>query len=311
MIIVVYTADKALEALLTEKVGIIMKAFAAIVADKICAVSAVGLLTGRKGMVGTFLNSFHTLKAYFTVKTIFLSTIEAEQTIPAYIFIVLLTDVAMILRGAPTIFAEIAKMAHFRIFTIIAGFAAYAGVLHHTVRAVVIVIARLVFVYRARRSVHKASTAGFTMCVESIPAVITTQTSVTCVVDVFATIYTMILRIDHTVCAEVTGVTNLILGECFAAFFAMVLFVAIARLRVFGAVWSAVAEPVVKSVAAAILTFGTILVSCKYRQCRCRKCPKHHHEYKQHTHNSFHNFMFHKFPPLEKFFLFTKACFYF
>lgn len=71
--------------------------------------------------------------------------------------------VAMILRGAPTIFAEIANMAHIGIFTIIAGFAVYAGVLHHTVLAVVIVTARLVVVYRARRSIHKAATAGITM----------------------------------------------------------------------------------------------------------------------------------------------------
>lgn len=71
--------------------------------------------------------------------------------------------IAMIHRGAPTIFAEIANMAHIGIFTIIAGFAVYAGVLHHTVLAVVIVTARLVVVHRARRSIHKAATAGITM----------------------------------------------------------------------------------------------------------------------------------------------------
>ena len=163
MIIVIYTADKALKALIAEKPGFIKKAFAAIVAYQICAVSAVVHLTGRIGMAGTFVHIFHTLKAYSTVKTVFLSTIEAEHTILAYTFIVLLTDVTMILRGAPTIFAAIANMAHVGIFTIIAGFAVYAGVLHHTVFAVVIVTAGLVVVYRARRSIHKAATAGLTM----------------------------------------------------------------------------------------------------------------------------------------------------
>jgi hypothetical protein len=67
MIIVIYTADKALKAFLAERIGIIIKAFAAIVADQFCAVSAVVLLTGRKGMVGTFVSGFHTRPAYFTV----------------------------------------------------------------------------------------------------------------------------------------------------------------------------------------------------------------------------------------------------
>ena len=66
-------------------------------------------------------------------------------------------------RRVPTILAAIANMAHVGIFTIIAGFAVYAGVLHHTVLAVVIVTAGLVVVYRAGRSIHKAATAGFTM----------------------------------------------------------------------------------------------------------------------------------------------------
>lgn len=67
MIIVIYTADKALKAFLAERIGIIIKAFAAIVADQFCAVSAVVLLTGRKGMFGTLVSGFHTRPAYFTV----------------------------------------------------------------------------------------------------------------------------------------------------------------------------------------------------------------------------------------------------
>jgi len=63
VIVVVYTADNALKTLLAEIIGIIMKAFAAIVADKLCAISTVVLLTGRKGMAGTFVHSFHTSKA--------------------------------------------------------------------------------------------------------------------------------------------------------------------------------------------------------------------------------------------------------
>ena len=39
MIIVIYTADKALKAFLAERIGIIIKAFAAIVAEQFCAVS--------------------------------------------------------------------------------------------------------------------------------------------------------------------------------------------------------------------------------------------------------------------------------
>ena len=97
----------------------------------------------------------------------------------------------------------------------------------------------------------------------------------------FAAIYAMMLRIDHTVCAEVTGVTNLILGECLTAFLAMVLFVAVARVRVFGAVGSAVAEPVVESVAAAILTFGAVLVSRKGGDRRRGSEAEDHHQDQQ------------------------------
>lgn len=74
MIIVVYTADNALKTLLAEIIGIIMKAFAAIVANKIGAVSAVILLTGRIGMVRTFVHGFHTRPAYFTVSAVIFDT---------------------------------------------------------------------------------------------------------------------------------------------------------------------------------------------------------------------------------------------
>ena len=74
MIIVIYTADKALKAFLAERIGIMIKAFAAIVADQFCAVSAVVLLTGRIGMVGTFVSGFHTRPAYFTVTAAILDT---------------------------------------------------------------------------------------------------------------------------------------------------------------------------------------------------------------------------------------------
>ena len=101
------------------------------------------------------------------------------------------------------------------------------------------------------------------MQVKTFDAFVTDVAQCTFIVIVLSAYSTVILRIFLTVIAEATDVTNNILGECLAAFLAMVLFVAIARLRVIGAVGSAVAEPVVKSVAAAILTFGAVLVARK------------------------------------------------
>ena len=72
---------------------------------------------------------------------------------------------------------------------------------------------------------------------------------------------TVIRVIDLTHGAHAACIAKLVRGECTAAFLTMVLFVAVARLRVFGAVRAAVAEPVVKSVAAAEFAFGAVLVA--------------------------------------------------
>lgn len=74
---------------------------------------------------------------------------------------------------------------------------------------------------------------------------------------------TVIRVIDLTHGAHAACVTKIVRGECTAAFLAMVLFIAVARLRVFGAVRSAVAKPVVKSVAAAEFAFCAVLVARK------------------------------------------------
>ena len=126
----------------------------------------------------------------------------------------------------------------------------------------VIAAAEFVFVYRARRCFHKAIAAG-TVCADAFDTVIATQAKAAYLVDVIFTHNTVIRVIDLTHGAHAARITKLVRGECTAAFLAMVLFVAIARLRVIGAVGSAVAEPVVKSVAAAILTFGAVLVARK------------------------------------------------
>ena len=118
------------------------------------------------------------------------------------------------------------------------------------------------------------------MQVKTFNAFVTDVAQCTFIVIVLSAYSTVILRIFLTVIAEATDVTNHILGECLAAFRAMVLFVAIARLRVIGAVGSAVAEPVVKSVATAILTFGAVLVACMHRQYGGRKHPDHYYKSK-------------------------------
>ena len=119
------------------------------------------------------------------------------------------------------------------------------------------------------------------MQVKTFNAFVTDVAQCTFIVIVLSAYSTVILRIFLTVIAEATDVTNHILGECLAAFRAMVLFVAIARLRVIGAVGSAVAEPVVKSVATAILTFGAVLVTCKGHYRRCRQDARHHYSSQQ------------------------------
>ena len=125
------------------------------------------------------------------------------------------------------------------------------------------------------------------MQVKTFDAFVTDVAQCTFIVIVLSAYSTVILRIFLTVIAEATDVTNHILGECLTAFRAMVLFVAIARLRVIGAVGSAVAEPVVKSVAAAILTFGTVLVARKGGDRRRGQEAYEHHHGEQGTQNSF------------------------
>lgn len=124
------------------------------------------------------------------------------------------------------------------------------------------------------------------MQVKTFDAVVTDVAQCTFIVIVLSAYSTVILRIFLTVIAEATDVTNHILWECLTAFRAMVLFVAIARLRVIGAVGSAVAEPVVKSVAAAILTFGAVLVARKGGDLRRGQESYQHHHCKQYAKHS-------------------------
>ena len=63
--------------------------------------------------------------------------------------------------------------------------------------------------------------------------------------------------------AHAACITKSVRVERATAFLAMVLCIAVARFRVFGAVGAAVAEPVVKSVAAAEFAFGAVLVARK------------------------------------------------
>jgi hypothetical protein len=76
----------------------------------------------------------------------------------------------------------------------------------------------------------------------------------------------------------------------------MVLFVAVARVRVFGAVGSAVAEPVVKSVAAAEFAFCAVLVARKGGQDRGRdhtdRHDQRHHEAQDSFQSCFDHFPF-------------------
>ena len=126
----------------------------------------------------------------------------------------------------------------------------------------VIAAAGFIFVFRARRCFHKAIAAG-TVCAVTFDTVIATQAKAACIVDVLFTHDAVIRVVYLTYGAHAACITKLARGECTAAFLAMVLFVAIARLRVFGAVRSAFAEPVVKSVAAAEFAFGAVLVARK------------------------------------------------
>ena len=114
MIIVIYTADKALKAFLAERIGIMIKAFSAIVADQFCAVSAVVRLTARIWVTGTLIHDVQTFQAHFTVSTELLGTETAKKTLFAQIVSVLQTGVAMLFRGAPAILAKLAFGAHIR-----------------------------------------------------------------------------------------------------------------------------------------------------------------------------------------------------
>lgn len=90
---------------------------------------------------------------------------------------------------------------------------------------------------------------------------------------------TVIRVIDLTHGAHAARITKIVRGECTAAFLTMVLFVAVARIRIFGAVGSAVAEPVVKSVAAAEFAFCAVLVARKGGQDRGRDHTDRHDHY--------------------------------
>lgn len=114
VIVVVYTADNALKTLLAEIIGILIKAFAAIVAYQICAVSAMVRLTARIWVTGTLIHDVQTFQADFTVSTELLGTEAAKKTLFAEIVSVLQTGAAMLFRGAPAILAALAFGAHIR-----------------------------------------------------------------------------------------------------------------------------------------------------------------------------------------------------
>ena len=159
VIVVVYTADNTLKTLLAEIIGILIKAFAAIVAYQICAVSAVVRLAARIWVTRTLIHDVQTFQAHFTVSTVLLGTETAKKTLFAQIVSVLQTGDAMLFRGAPAILAKLAFGAHIRQLTVIARLAAYTDVVNHTHIAVVIATAKFVFVYRARRCFHKTIAA--------------------------------------------------------------------------------------------------------------------------------------------------------
>ena len=138
MIVVDNAADKALMALITELFGLLVEAFAAVVADQ-SAVSAVVILTALVRMAGTFFDYFHTECASLTVNAVILCALLAKRTLVAHFVGVLQTVGAMIVRGFPAVLAEVAFDAEFFILTVIAYLAIYAEIIQHAGLAVVII----------------------------------------------------------------------------------------------------------------------------------------------------------------------------
>jgi hypothetical protein len=138
MIVVDNAADKALMALITELFGLIVEAFAAVVADQ-SAVSAVVILTALVRMAGTFFDYFHTECASLTVNAVILCALLEKRTFVAHFVGVLKTVGAMIVRGFPAVLAEVAFDAEFFILTVIAYLAIYAEIIQHAGLAVVII----------------------------------------------------------------------------------------------------------------------------------------------------------------------------
>lgn len=126
MIVVDNAADKALMALITELFGLIVEAFAAVVADQ-SAVKAVVILTALVRMAGTFFDYFHTECASLTVNAVILCALLAKRTFVAHFVGVLQTVGAMIVRGFPAVLAEVALAAELFIFTVKTRIAVFAG----------------------------------------------------------------------------------------------------------------------------------------------------------------------------------------
>ena len=138
MIVVDNAADKALMAIITELFGLIVEAFAAVVADQ-SAVSAVVILTALVRMAGTFFDYFHTECASLTVNAVILCALLAKRTFVAHFVSMLKTVGAMLVRGFPAVLAEVAFDAEFFILTVIAYLAIYAEIIQHAGLAVVII----------------------------------------------------------------------------------------------------------------------------------------------------------------------------
>ena len=126
MIVVDNAADKALMALIAELFGLLVEAFAAVVADQ-SAVMAVVILTALVRMAGTFFDYFHTECAYLTVNTVILCALLAKRTFVAHFVRMLQTVGAMLVRGFPAVLAEVALAAELFILTVKTRIAVFAG----------------------------------------------------------------------------------------------------------------------------------------------------------------------------------------
>ena len=126
MIVVDNAADKALMALITELFGLIVEAVSAVVADQ-SAVIAVVILTALVRMAGAFFDYFHTECASLTVNAVILCALLAKRTFVAHFVSMLKTVGAMLVRGFPAVFAEVAFAAEFFILTVKTRIAVFAG----------------------------------------------------------------------------------------------------------------------------------------------------------------------------------------